>query len=113
MTAATVRCVECREAARAARRCPDCRALVHPRCQAEHACPPKQARVAALAAEMAARLAPYRLVLTLEVDSARGSPQTWDWANCLGLRPPERVVVEITRAGEADADSDGSAGAAR
>jgi hypothetical protein len=113
MTAATVRCVECREAARAARRCPDCRAPVHQRCQAEHACPPKQARVAALAAEMAARLVRYRVVLALQVDSVRGSPQWWNWPSHLGLRPPERVVVEITRAGEADADSDGSAGAAR
>jgi hypothetical protein len=113
MTAATVRCAECLEAARAARRCPDCRAPVHSRCQAEHACPPKQARVAALTAEMVARLVRYRVVLTLQVDSARGSPHSWDWPNCLGLSLPERAVVEVTRAGEADADSDGSAGAAR
>ena len=60
-----------------------------PRCQAGHACPPKRARVAALAAEMAARLVRYRVVLTLEVDSASGSPDSWDWPSRLGLRPPE------------------------
>ena len=51
----------------------------------------------------------YRVVLTLQVDSARGSPESWDWPNCLGLRPPERVVAEVTHAGEAHGDPDGSA----
>jgi hypothetical protein len=108
MTAATVRCVECQEAARGARRCPDCREPVHQRCQAGHACPPKRARVAALAAQMAARLVRYRAVLTLQVDSARGSPDWWDWSSCLGLSPAERVVVEVTRRDEACGDGDSS-----
>jgi hypothetical protein len=54
-----------------------------------------------LEAEAAARLVRYRVGLTLEVDAARGSPQSWDWPTHLGLRPPERVVVELTRAPEA------------
>jgi hypothetical protein len=53
---------------------------------------------------MAARLVRYRAVLTLQVDSARGSPDSWDWSRCLALSPPERVVVEVTRQGEADGD---------
>jgi hypothetical protein len=77
LTTPTARCIECRQPGRSARRCPDCRASIYERCQADHACPPpKQARVAALTAERAARLVPYRMVLTLQVDSARGSPQT-------------------------------------
>jgi hypothetical protein len=55
--------------------------------------------VAALEAEAAARLVRYRVVLTLQVDSARGSPHSRDWSTGLGLRPPERVVVEIRRHG--------------
>jgi hypothetical protein len=47
-------------------------------------------------AEMASRLATYRVVLTLQVDSARGSPDSWDWPSRLGLCPPERVVAEVT-----------------
>jgi hypothetical protein len=103
MTPPTTRCVECRQPGRAARRrCPDCRASVHARCQAGHVCPPKRARIAALQAAAEARLVPFRVVLALEVDSARGSPATWDWLRRLGLRPPERVLAEVTRAGEAD-----------
>ena len=52
----------------------------------------------------------YRVVLTLEVDSARGSPQTWDWPTCLGLRPPERVATEVARRPKAPGDPDGSEG---
>ena len=104
MTAPSGRCVECRQPVRAARRCLDCRAPVHQRCQAGHACAAKRARVATLEAEAAARLVPYRVVLTLQVDSARGSPHSWDWSTCLGLRPPERVVPEVTRAHEAAGD---------
>ena len=111
MTTLGACCVECGLLARSARRCPDCREPVHQRCQAGHACPPKRARVAALAAEMAARLMRDRVVLILKVDSARGSPHSWDWPNCLGLRLPERMVVEVGHAGEAHADPDGSAGA--
>lgn len=100
MTTPAARCVECRQSARGARRCPDCRQPVHQRCHDGHACPPRQARIAALTAAMQARLVvPYRVVLTLEVDSARGSPQTWDWPSCLGLRPPEHLVVEIAEGG--------------
>jgi hypothetical protein len=100
MTASTARCVECRQAGRAARRCPDCRDPVHQRCRAGHACAPKRARLAALQAAAEARLVSYRVVLALEVDSARGSPASWDWPNRLGLRTPERVVAEVTPAGE-------------
>jgi hypothetical protein len=75
MTAPSVRCIECRQPGRAARRCPDCREPVHQHCQAGHACAPKQARLAALAAEAESRLVGYRVVLRLEVDSARGSPE--------------------------------------
>jgi predicted amidophosphoribosyltransferase len=50
MTTPTARCIECRQPTRGARRCPDCREPVHQRCHAGHACPPKRARVAALAA---------------------------------------------------------------
>jgi hypothetical protein len=89
------RCVECRQPARGARRCPDCRQPVHQRCHGGHACPPRRARLATLTAAMQARLVAYRVVLTLEVDSARGSPHTWDWPHCLGLHPPEHLVVEI------------------
>jgi hypothetical protein len=111
MTTPDARCVECRQPARAARRCPDCREPVHQRCQTGHHCAAKLVRVGALAAEMAARLVRYRVVLTLEIDSAHGSLQSWDWPNCLGLHPPERVVVEVIHAGEADSDPDGGAGA--
>jgi hypothetical protein len=93
---ASPRCVACQQPARTARRFPDCRAPVHPRCQAGHACARKQARVAALAAEAEARLVGYRVTLTLEVDAARGSPASWDWRSRLGLRPPERVAAEVT-----------------
>jgi hypothetical protein len=89
--------VACQQPARAARRCPDCRAPVHPRCQAGHACARKQARVAALEAEAEARLVGYRVTLTLEIDAARGSPDSWDWSSRLALRPPERVAAEVTR----------------
>jgi hypothetical protein len=110
MTSPTTRCAECRQPGWAARRCPDCRAPVHQRCQAGHACPPRRARVAALNAAAEARLVPYRVALALEVDSARGSPASWDWPSRLGLRPPERVLAEVTRAREAAGDPDGSAG---
>jgi hypothetical protein len=99
MAGSTARCVECRQPGRAARRCPDCRDPVHQRCQAGHACPPKRARVAGLQAAAEARLVLYRVVLALEVDSARGSPASWDWPNRLGLRPPERAAAEVTPAG--------------
>jgi hypothetical protein len=92
-------CIECRQAGRVPRRrCPDCRDPVHQRCQIGHACARKQARVAALAAEAEAWLMGYRVVLTLEVDSARGSPDSWEWPSRLGLRAPERVVADVTRA---------------
>jgi len=87
--APTARCVECRQPVRAVRRCPDCRAPVHQRGQAGHACAAKRARVAALEAEMPARLVRDRVVLTLQVDSARGSPQSWDWPSPLRLRAPD------------------------
>lgn len=93
------RCVECHQPARGGRRCPDCRQPVHQRCHAGHACLPRRARLAALTAAMQARLVPYRVVLTLQVDSARGSPETWDWPHCLELCPPERVEVEIPEDG--------------
>jgi hypothetical protein len=108
---APVRCAECRQSGRAARRCQDCRAPVHARCQAAHACLPKRARVAALQASARARLVPYRVVLDLAVDSARGSPASWDWPSCLGLRPPEGVLAQVTQNREADGDRDGSAAA--
>jgi hypothetical protein len=105
MTGPTVRCVECRRPGRAPRRrCPDCRAPVHARCQANHACAAKRARVRALGAEAEARLVRYRVVLILQVDSARGAPQTWDW---LGLHSPEQVVAEVTRADPAGGEPEG------
>ncbi len=110
MTTPTARCIECRQPGHSARRCPDCRAPIHQRCQVDHACPPKQARVAALTAERAARLVRDRVVLTLEIDSARGSPQTWDWPNYLGLRPPERVATQVAPRAETPGDPDGSEG---
>ena len=76
MTTPTTRCIACRQSGRNARRCPDCRASIHPRGQADHACPPTQARVATLTAERAARLVRDRVGLMLEIDSACGSPQT-------------------------------------
>jgi hypothetical protein len=98
MTAPPARCAECRQPIRAPRRGADCRAPVHQGCQGRHTCAPKRARVAALEAETAARLVRHRVVLTLEIDAARGSPHSWDWSTCLGLRAPERIVVEVTRA---------------
>jgi hypothetical protein len=106
---ALARCAECRQSGRAARRCPDCRAPVHTRCQAAHACLAKRARVAALQAAARARLVPYRVVLALAVDSARGSPASWDWPSRLELRPPEHVLAEVTQNSEAAGDPDGSA----
>jgi hypothetical protein len=104
------RCVECRQPARGTHRCPDCRHPVHQRCHGGHACPPRQARLAALTAAMQARLVAYRVVLTLQVDSARGSPQTWDWPTCLGLHPPERVAVDAVLGLQALGDLKGSEG---
>jgi hypothetical protein len=104
------RCVECRQPARGARRCPDCRQPVHQRCHGGHACPPRQARLAALSAAMQARLVAYRVVLTLQVDSARGSPQTWDWPTCLGLRAPESVGTDVAPGPTARGDPDESEG---
>jgi hypothetical protein len=72
---------------------------VHQRCHSGHTCPLRQTRLAALTAARQARLVPYRVVLTLEVDLERGSPHEWDWPHCLGLRPPERVEVEIPEDG--------------
>jgi hypothetical protein len=82
---ALARCAEYRQSGRAARRCPDCRAPVHARCQAAHA---------------------YRVVLALAVDSARGLPASWDWPSRLGLHPPEHVLAEVTRNREAVGDRD-------
>jgi len=65
--------------------------------------------VATLEAEAAARLVRDRILLTLEIDPARGSPHSWDWSTCLGRRPPERVIPDVTRAHEADGDRDGPA----
>jgi hypothetical protein len=59
---------------------------------------------------MQARLVAYRVVLTLQVDSARGSPQTWDWPTCLGLHPPERVAVDAVLGLQALGDLKGSEG---
>jgi hypothetical protein len=59
---------------------------------------------------MQGRLVPYRVLLTLEIDSARGSPDTWDWPNCLGLHPPERVAADVTPGSETPGDPDGSEG---
>jgi len=96
MTAPTARCVECRQPGRAPRRrCPHCREPVHQHCQAGHACAPKQARMAALEAAARARVLTYRVVLTLRVDQALGSPASWDWPSRLGLRPPESVVAQV------------------
>jgi hypothetical protein len=103
-------CVECRQPACGARRCPDCQQPVHQRCHVGHEWPPRQARLAGLTAAMQARLVPYRVVLTLQVDSARGSPQTWDWPNRLGLHPPERVAADVATCPEAPGDPDGSKG---
>jgi len=95
-------CVTCQASGRPAqRRCADCRQPVHPRCQAAHACAPKQARLAALDSAARARLLTYRAILTLQVDSALGSPATRDWPGRLGLRPPEGVVVQVERLREA------------
>jgi hypothetical protein len=91
------------------RRCPDCREPIHQRCQIGHACARKQGRVAALAAEAEARLVRYRVVLTLQIDSAGGLPDAWDWPSRLGLRPPERVAAAVTRLRETDSDPDRSA----
>lgn len=107
MSAPRSRCVVCQAPGRPAhRRCADCREPVHQRCQAAHACAPKQARVAALEAAARARLLTYRAILTLEVDSALGSPAAWDWRDRLGLRPPEGVVVQVERLCE-EADDTG------
>jgi hypothetical protein len=59
---------------------------------------------------MQARLVAYRVVLTLQVDSARGSPQTWDWPTCLGLRAPERVAADAALGPQAPGDPKGSEG---
>jgi len=92
------RCVTCQAPGRPAqRRCADCRQPVHQRCQAAHACAPKQARLAALDSAARARLLTDRAILTLQVDQALGSPATWDWPGRLGLRPPEGVVVQVER----------------
>jgi hypothetical protein len=92
------RCAVCRGTARTARRrCADCGEPLHQRCQAAHGCAPKQARLAALGAAAHARLRTYRVVLTLQVDQALGSPAAWDWPSRLGLRPPESVVAEVER----------------
>jgi hypothetical protein len=104
------RCVECHQPARGARRCPDCRQPVHQRCHGGHACPARQARLAALIAAMQARLVAYRVVLTLHVDSARGSPETWDWPTCLGLHPPESVAADAALGPRPPGDPKGSEG---
>ena len=104
------RCVECHQPARGARRCPDCRQPVHQRCHGWHACLPRRARLAALTAAMQARLVAYRVVLTLQVHSARGSPQTWDWPTCLELRAPERVVTDVAPGPTAPGDPNESEG---
>ena len=102
MSAPASRCVTCQAPGRPAqRRCADCRQPVHQRCQAAHACAPKQARLAALEDAARARLLTDRAILTLQVDSALGSPTTWDWPGRLGLRPPEGVVVQVERLREA------------
>jgi hypothetical protein len=96
------RCVTCQAPGRPAqRRCADCRQPVHQRCQAAHACAPKQARLAALESAARARLLTYRAILILQVDQALGFPAAWDWPGRLGLRPPESVVVQIERLREA------------
>jgi hypothetical protein len=59
---------------------------------------------------MHARLVAYRVVLTLQVDSARGSPETWDWPTYLGLRTPERVVTDVAPGPTAPGDPDDSEG---
>jgi hypothetical protein len=79
---------------------------VHQRCQAPHACVPKQARLAALEEGARARLLSYRAILILHVDQALGSPADWDWPSRLGLRPPEGVVVRVERLRE-EADETG------
>jgi hypothetical protein len=95
------RCVACQAPGRPAqRRCADCRGPVHQRCQAAHTCAPKQARVAALEDAARARLLAYRVILTLQVDSALGSPAAWDWPARLGLRPPERVIIRVEEAND-------------
>ena len=99
--ASVSRCVVCQAPGRPARRrCVDCHAPVHQRCQAAHACAPKRARMAALEAAARARLLTYRVVLTLQVDQAVGSPAPWDWSSRLGLRPPENVIAAVERLGE-------------
>ena len=96
------RCVTCQAPGRPAqRRCADCRQPVHRRCQAAHACVPKQVRLAALEDAARARLLTYRAILILQVDQALGSPADWDWPRRLGLRPPEGVVVQVERLREA------------
>ncbi len=113
MSAPGSRCVTCQAPGRPARRrCADCREPVHQRCQATHACAPKQARVAALEDAARARLQTYRAILTLQVDSALGSPAAWDWPDRLGLRPPEAVVVQIERLREGADDTEGPMGSA-
>ena len=101
------RCVTCGARGQPARRrCVDCHALVHQRCQAAHGCAPKQARLAALEAAARARLLTYRVVLTLWVDQAVGSPASWDWPSRVGLRPPEGVVVQVQRLHEEAGETD-------
>ena len=96
------RCVTCQAPGRPAqRRCADCRQPVHQRCQAAHACAPKQARLAAFESAARARLLTDRAILILQVDQALGFPAAWDWPGRLGLRPPESVVVQIERLREA------------
>jgi hypothetical protein len=55
----------------------------------------EHARVAVLEDAARARLLTYRALLTLQVDSALGSPAAWDWPGRLGLHPPEAVVVQV------------------
>ena len=105
--ASVSRCVACQAPGRPARRrCVDCHAPVHQRCQATHGCAPKQARLAALEAAARARLLTYRVVLTLQVDQVVGSPASWDWPSRLGLRPPEGVVVQVERLHEEAGETD-------
>ena len=102
VSAPSLRCVACPAPRRPAHRCcADCRQPVHQRCQAAHACAPKQARLAAFESAARARLLTYRAILILQVDQALGFPAAWDWPVRLGLRPPESVVVQIERLREA------------
>ena len=96
MSTSGSRCVTCQAPGRPAqRRCADCREPMHQRCQAAHACAPKQVRLAALEDAARGGLLTYRAILILQVDQALGSPADWDWPRRLGLRPPESVVVQI------------------